>query len=169
MKKCFKCGKEKPLTEFYKHPRMADGHLSKCKECTKLDTKTNYHKRREYYVAYDKKRNKDERRRRYIASNYRQLRQTASDRYKSYREKNYLKNRARKIAKQRLDRLQNPEKYKARNAVNNAVRDGRLKKLPCEICGAAEKVQAHHHDYLKPLDVIWLCTRHHGEEHRIYK
>lgn len=38
-KKCFKCEKELPITEFYKHPNMGDGHLNKCKSCTKNDTK----------------------------------------------------------------------------------------------------------------------------------
>lgn len=39
MKICFKCGIEKPLTDYYKHKQMGDGHLGKCKDCTKNDTK----------------------------------------------------------------------------------------------------------------------------------
>ena len=32
---CKGCGVEKDLAEFYKHPRMADGHLNHCKVCRK--------------------------------------------------------------------------------------------------------------------------------------
>lgn len=42
-KRCFKCGLLLPLTEFYAHPEMGDGHLNKCKKCTKKDV-------REYYM-----------------------------------------------------------------------------------------------------------------------
>lgn len=62
-------------------------------------------------------------------------------------------------------RMRFPLKYKAHTAVNNAVRDGRLTKEPCEICGETEKVTAHHDDYAKPLEVRWLCYPHHAQWH----
>jgi hypothetical protein len=47
MKKCFKCGFEKPLSDYYVHKQMADGHLNKCKSCTKNDVSTRENKLRE--------------------------------------------------------------------------------------------------------------------------
>lgn len=46
-----------------------------------------------------------------------------------------------------------------------ALRDGALTPQPCEVCGE-KRVHGHHEDYSKPLDVMWLCSTHHGERHR---
>lgn len=52
--------------------------------------------------------------------------------------------------------------------VARAVRKGILVKQPCVDCGSPVTV-AHHEDYSKPLDVIWLCQKHHLQRHRIGK
>lgn len=64
-------------------------------------------------------------------------------------------------------REQKPEGYKAHYLVSNAVRDGRLKKEPCLFCGQ-ENVHAHHRDYTKPLEVVWLCPRCHNRLHKTF-
>ena len=54
------------------------------------------------------------------------------------------------------------KRIRARTRLNHAVRDGKLERLPCVVCG--DVAEAHHEDYNKPLDVTWLCRMH----HRIY-
>jgi hypothetical protein len=61
-------------------------------------------------------------------------------------------------------RKKHPEKYKARTILNHALRDGLIEKQPCH-CGESE-VEAHHDNYSRPLDVDWLCVKHHKELHR---
>jgi len=134
-KVCFKCKQEKPLSGFYKHPEMGDGHLNKCKECTKKDVSKNYYSNIEYYKKYEKERfNRPSR-----------------------------KKQQRKYQQER--RKKHPKKYKAHYLTSNAIRDGRLIPQPCEVCGTTNNVQAHHDDYNKPLNVRWLCFSHHRQEH----
>ena len=60
---------------------------------------------------------------------------------------------------------QYPHRKKANTAVGNALRSGKIKKQPCWVCG--EKAVAHHPDYDRPLDVVWLCQPHHKQTHAL--
>jgi len=62
----------------------------------------------------------------------------------------------------------NAEKRKAHAACKAAILAGRLTRCSCEKCGHSP-AEAHHDDYSKPLDVRWLCRRHHVEHHRIHR
>ena len=147
-KACFKCGTEKPLHDFYRHSRMADGHVNKCKECNKKDVRENRRMRLDYYRKYDKKR--------YMESDERKA--SCCKYVKDHPEK------AREY-KRKWEKL-NPEKKKAQNTVNNAVRDGKLiKPDTCQECGSSGIIHGHHDDYRKPLDVRWLCAACHFAWH----
>lgn len=133
-KRCFKCGKKKDLNLFYNHPQMADGHLNKCKHCTKLDVRTRY---RDPVASirireYERTRNQQE--------------------HRKQSRKEYQRHR----------RDSQPGKYRCHCWVENAIRDGRIQRMPCEICGDP-KSEAHHEDYRRPQHIRWLCFRHHRE------
>ena len=83
---------------------------------------------------------------------------------RQYEKIRYQKRKQYASERDKIHRLRNPEKYKARTAVNNAVRDKRIVKKPCEVCGEVN-VQAHHGDYSQPLTVRWLCRKCHWTEH----
>ena len=62
MKVCFKCNMSKPIDEFYKHKKTADGYLNKCKDCTRFDVNKHRKENIEKVRAYDRNRpNKAER------------------------------------------------------------------------------------------------------------
>lgn len=62
-----------------------------------------------------------------------------------------------------------PEKHAAHLAVQRALYSGKLIKEACSICGTNDSIHAHHEDYAKPLEVIWLCRRHHQDKHKELK
>ncbi len=73
------------------------------------------------------------------------------------------KRKAWKKKYQRKYRGENKLKYKARTIIGNLLRSEKLKRKPCETCGGY--AEAHHEDYNKPLEVIWLCRLHHRQQH----
>jgi hypothetical protein len=137
-KTCFKCKTSIPITEFYRHPQMADGHLNKCKVCTKVDSRIHRVVNIARVNEYDRDRAKTERRR----ADHRQ-------RQMEYRRKF-------------------PERQVAYNAVARAIASEKLRRPECcHGCGSVARVQAHHENYLEPLNVVWLCQKCHSKHHHV--
>ena len=152
MKVCFKCFVEKPLSDFYVNIKLSGGHFNKCKECTKRDALLHREQNLEKVREYDRNRpNKEERCKKTIEY-------SQTEKGKAVRQKSSIKYKT-----------QYPIKYKAKNAVNNAIRDGLLiKPNTCECCNnvfTSHNIHGHHIDYAKPLEVIWLCNLCHVEWH----
>lgn len=80
------------------------------------------------------------------------------------RNKAFMRTPAGKRSALRYSRKRDKRKTAARDFTRAAIVLGYLVRQPCEVCGTS-KVQAHHGDYEKPLDVRWLCTTHHADEH----
>lgn len=74
--------------------------------------------------------------------------------------KDYLTKIALSVSKWRK---KYPERNKAHRIVFSAIRNGSLIRKPCEVCNQIYRIEAHHNDYSKPLEIQWLCKRHHVE------
>lgn len=136
LKTCFKCNSEKPIDQFYKHAGMADGHLNKCKACTKADVSKHRADNIDKVREYDRQRAK------------------LPHRVKAAAEQT------------RKWRDEDARRLKAHNAVARALRNGTLNHKPCEWPGCTrEDSYAHHEDYDKPLEVIFYCQPHHKKRH----
>jgi len=112
-KECFKCKTVKPLEEFYKHRMMADGHLNKCKECTKQDVGKHREKNIERIREYDRNRG------------------LLPERIRLNTEVT------------RFWRKQDSRRSAAHSAVSRAIRKGDLVRACCERCGNPKSVAHH--------------------------
>lgn len=135
MKTCFKCSRELPLAEFYRHPMMGDGHLGKCKDCTRSDATSHRAKNAGRVRQYD-------------------------------RERSALPHRiALRDRVQAAWKAKYPERRRAQGQLAYAIRAGKVERPgACQRCGVApSRIEAHHADYSKPLDVEWLCKPCHAK------
>lgn len=57
------------------------------------------------------------------------------------------------------------KKQIVRVCAGKAIRRGAIKRRPCEKCGRVDRIEAHHSDYSKPLEVQFLCVSCHKQEH----
>lgn len=146
MKACSRCKTEKNESEFSKNRRNTDGLFYVCKdcsrECKKIWTEQNKEHLRNYREtdSYKKSIHK------YRSTN------KCKERYKEYLELN-------PVAKQKLI---------VRQFTRSQIISKKIVKLPCQVCGEL-KSEAHHKDYNKPLEVVWLCRKHHRELHNNIK
>lgn len=124
---------------------MKDGHVNKCKECNLKDVHGNYQNNilDPKYMTKERARGREK---------FHRLYANPAKRVFTYDSKErWIK--------------ENPEKRKAQIRVGNALRNHTLIKSPCSVCGSTVRIHGHHEDYSKPLEVLWLCPKHHHELH----
>ncbi len=169
MKRCYACKSEMEPADFHKDRTKKDGLSNRCKSCQARHMKQYVKtpggaaaKKRAAQTHSGSENGREKRRPRDLR--YRQTesaqkteREQKKRYYKTAAGVDYLRRKARRGVSN------------GRNAVRMrvvyALRTGRLKRMPCEVCGET-KAQAHHDDYSKPLDVRWLCQKHHLQHHK---
>jgi Bacillus phage endonuclease len=182
MKKCKKCGVEKDESQFFKkRERWFEGS---CKECKKKRYQERVAKDPKKYREKIRLRSAQERlkpewkewRKEYQARKRKELNEKSCEYWNKTpnareKAKEWRKNNRDKVnASINRHNKRNPFKHAARAFVCAAVKEGMLiRPSQCSRCFKEGKIEAHHEDYMKPLEIIWLCRSCHGKEHRKYK
>lgn len=121
----------------------------------------------------------DEVKKRYIDFTLKEKKEYHRKKWREWMQKNKEYYREKNNECQKRWRIKNPEYYSSdwyyadnekrrkrnvRMKINNAIHNGKVKRGECVVCGA-DKAEAHHPDYNKPYDVVWLCKQHHRDVH----
>jgi len=155
MKECRKCGEYKDLSEYYKHKQMHDGYINICKECTR--NRVTAHR----WSNIDKAREYDRNRPNYLQRNKNNL-----EKIRNLSEKDRKEHYSKANLASKLSKSSNNKKV-VNQLVSNSIRGNKIiKNTECEHCGVKSKLDAHHENYLEPLNVIWLCRPCHGKRHK---
>ena len=168
-KECSTCETMKPVADFYRDRSGSGGYRSKCKACTLATVKR--------YCTTEAGR---EKRRLWAASTKgraKQRRFYRSERSRKWREAWRQTEDGRKsiLASSRIARQRRPAAKNAHNTLFRALRNGSIKRPDsCSRCECSPRkgvdgrilIHAHHNDYAKPLDVVWLCSQCHANLHR---
>ena len=164
---CTKCKTEKLIKEFSKNRRNKSGYHSRCKACRAEDM-------RKYRATPEGKIKTLESTYKYQSTDRgANVAKQCRERYYSSikgvesRKKYLSSDSGKKKTNERIKRYRNKNKHKesARRKVRYAIRTGKMSRDPCEVCGDP-KSHAHHDDYSKPLNVRFLCQKHHYEVHK---
>ncbi len=137
---CAVCKIAKPFEDFVKDKRKIYGIGYYCRDCEKIRTT-------DFWIK-NKSRIQEKQRERYWANREKMLE----------KNRNYYKKYGKKTPR-------DPLKEKARSITKYAIKLGHIVRQPCEVCGESRS-QSHHTDYDKPLEIMWLCKKHHMEWHR---
>ena len=153
-KRCYKCGEVKPIEALCvdRRGRRADGHYPRCKSCQSQAERERRARQPERY--------REAARLRYATDSAYRERAAQHERSQARRTAHALRSRE--------DYRRNPKRWIAMRMINHALRAGLLSRpAACQCCGCTPgRIEGHHANYDKPLEVLWCCVKCHRAIHR---
>jgi hypothetical protein len=190
---CSKCSEKKPLAEFHVNRRRTDGRQLECRDCVRAGRSRPEVRAREAERKRARRSRPEVRAREAEQQKARRSRPEVREQMAEHRSQPEVRERGaerkrirRRKAKllpgpvlttppkrsvtPRIKALRSLPEYRAkarcRSVVHDALASRRIVQQPCERCGSVEHIEAHHEDYTKPLEIIWLCRTHHRALHK---
>lgn len=154
MQECRTCKRVLPILHFHRNTSNKTGHNYQCRSCASAYRKKYYLDHKDGIRAWKK---------RYYHENYARIIE-ANQRYVE-------QNKAKVLSWKSAWGKRNRKKGAAKRRIGAAIQRGDLVRQPCEMCPKTNtnRIQGHHHNYQKPLEVNWLCQKHHRFIHRVLR